>query len=387
MSGESREREVGARGVGIVLCAAAGVWIGSRLEDVLLPAVLPLLIGAAAARIVSPSADAVSRAFRIGRKTGGAVWAALLCALTLWLTALVGGRLAGEIARILEELPGWITAAAEAAEGLADRIREKIPAALLRFIPETEAGMGGASGSGGLLSAVLIRGATAAAEKAASVLGQTVQGVGGGVLSVAVGAASFIWLTADPGGAWDSLLGAVPDSGAGMRFRESAERLGDRIRRGEEAMGRTLRAYLILCGVTFCILLPGFWLIGTENAPAAAFLTALVDLLPVLGCGTVLVPWAAVCFLTGESGRGIGLLLLLAAVWIVRQILEPRLIGRAAGIHPFLALTVSYLALRLFGAPGLILAALSLCVLRPEEDSADPTATEPPFYISSKGHS
>ena len=177
------------------------------------------------------------------------------------------------------------------------------------------------------------------------------------------------WLTADPDGAWEALAGLIPSSaGSASGLRAAAERFRERMRRAGDAMGRYLRAYLILTAVTFAELLPGLWLLGTENAPAAAFLIAAVDLLPVLGCGTVLVPWAAASFLAGNGGRGIGLLLLLAAVWVTRQILEPRLVGKAAGVHPFLALTAGYLGLRLFGGAGMLLSAVLLCSLSAEKE-------------------
>ena len=361
-----RERKPDAaacRRIGTLLPAAAAVWLGIRLEDRILPALMPLALAAVGARLASPSADAVSRAFRLRRKTGGAVWAVLLCGLTLWLTAMLGGRLTAELTRILAVLPGRIAAAAEEAEGLFESLRE-------RFLPDRSLpAVGGSGESAGFLSTLLVRAATALAERGAAFLGRTVQGFPGGVLSLAAGVMAFVWLTADPGGAWDSLLGLVPPSRGDLRV--AAERTRERIRRAEDYAGRYLRAYLLLTGASFCGLLAGFWLMGVDNAPAAAFLVALVDLLPVLGCGTVLVPWAAASFLAGNGGRGAGLLILTAAVWVIRQILEPRRVGKAAGIHPFLALTVSYLALRLFGGAGMLAAALLFCLLAAEKTDGE----------------
>ena len=195
--------------------------------------------------------------------------------------------------------------------------------------------------------------------EAADFFGETVQGVPGGVLSLAVGAVAFVWLTADPGGAWDALT-AMPFFGE--KGGTGAERIREKAGRAERVLGRYLRACLTLTGVTFAELLAGFLILRVENAPAAALLAAFVDLLPVLGCGTVLVPWAAVCFFGGNAGRGVGLLVLLAAVWASRQFLEPRLVGRAAGIHPFLALSATYLGLRIFGAAGLFAVLILVCL-------------------------
>ena len=365
--GRSRWINPGAGMLPVFFASAAGVWMGMGLEERILPALMPLVLAAAAARLVSPSADAVSRAFRIRRKTGGALWAVLLCGLTLWLTGLLGGRLAAELTRAVSALPGWIASLTEAAEGLLGRLRD-------RFRPGWPVFAGGEDGGGeGMLSGLLIRAATSLAERAAAFFTRTVQGVPGGMLSLAAGIAAFVWLTADPGGAWSSVLSLIPRSMSGLR--ETAERGAARIRRAEDVMGRYLRAYLALTGVTFCELLAGLWIMRVEGALAAAFLIALVDILPVLGCGTVLVPWAVGALLAGESGMGLGLLLLWAAVWVSRQILEPRLVGKAAGIHPFLALAVSYLGLRLFGGAGIFGAALLFCLL-PAEEEGEPRQAE-----------
>jgi predicted PurR-regulated permease PerM len=360
-----------------ILCAAAGVWIGMRAEEVLIPALLPLVLAAAAARLVSPSADAVSRAFRVNRKTGGAVWASLLCGLAVWLAGLLGGRLAAEMTELLSLLPHWIAAAARKAGEIAEELRARLPVDLPVSMFSGDAGPASDTGSqqgseSGLLASLLIRAATALAEKAGEFFGKTVQGFPGSVLSLAVGAVAFVWLTADPGGAWDSLTG-LPFFGENGRRR--AEEFRERIARAEGALGRYLRAYLTLTGVTFAELLAGFLILKVENAPAAALLVACVDILPVLGCGTVLAPWAAVCFFGGNGGRGVGLLVLLAAVWATRQFLEPRLVGRAAGIHPFLALCTTYLGLRIFGAAGLLAVLILVCLSAEKETETKPSFT------------
>ena len=164
------------RGSGMLLtliAAAAGVWLGTGLEERILPAFMPLLLAALAARLVSPSADAVSRAFRIRRKTGGALWAILLCGLTLWLTGLLGGRLAAELTRAVSALPGWIASLTDAAAGLLAGLRD-------RFRPDWPVfAMGEDGGGAGMLSGLLIRAATSLAERAAAFFGRTVQGVPG----------------------------------------------------------------------------------------------------------------------------------------------------------------------------------------------------------------
>lgn len=118
---------------------------------------------------------------------------------------------------------------------------------------------------------------------------------------------------------------------------------------------RYLRAYLILFGLTFLGLFLGFSILGVEYAFLVSLLTAVVDLLPVLGVGTVLVPWAAVMLLQERFYLGFGLLILYGVMLILRQILEPRLVGKSLGLHPVLTLFAGYAGWRLFGVVGMIL--------------------------------
>ena len=113
-----------------------------------------------------------------------------------------------------------------------------------------------------------------------------------------------------------------------------------------------VRAYVLLFGLTFVQLCAGLWLLGVPGAPGLALLIAAVDVLPVLGVGSVLLPWAAVCAVSGQGGLALGLLVLYAVIWTVRQLCEPRLVGRQLGLHPLASLFFLYAGLRLFGLAG-----------------------------------
>lgn len=123
---------------------------------------------------------------------------------------------------------------------------------------------------------------------------------------------------------------------------------------GVQTAGRLLRAYCALFLLTFVQLLAGFALLRVRQPAALALAVTLVDVLPVLGVGTVLLPWAGLCFLGGKPGFGAGLLALYAVVWAVRQVCEPRLVGRQLGLHPLASLFFMYAGLRLFGVAGML---------------------------------
>ncbi len=117
-----------------------------------------------------------------------------------------------------------------------------------------------------------------------------------------------------------------------------------------------LTAQCKLIFLTFLVLWVGFSLLQIPHGMLWAALICLVDALPVLGTGTVLIPWAAVCLLQGDTVRALGLLGTYAVAWLLRSILEPRFIGRQLGLDPLVTLFAMYAGYRLFGLGGLLFA-------------------------------
>ncbi len=113
-----------------------------------------------------------------------------------------------------------------------------------------------------------------------------------------------------------------------------------------------------LIGITFLILTVGFFILQIRYAPLWALLISLVDALPILGTGMVLAPWSLVCFLQGDSIRAVGLLGIYAAAALIRQVLEPRFVGKQLGLDPLVTLFAMYAGYRLFGFGGMILSPL-----------------------------
>ena len=130
-----------------------------------------------------------------------------------------------------------------------------------------------------------------------------------------------------------------------------------------------LRSQLILAAVTFLILLLGFTLLSLDYALLLSALTALVDALPVLGAGTVLIPWALLSLLLGKHGTALTLALLYAAVTLTRSLLEPRLLAGQADLPPISALLAMYLGFRLLGIGGMLLMPFLLLLVKQLQDA------------------
>lgn len=127
---------------------------------------------------------------------------------------------------------------------------------------------------------------------------------------------------------------------------------------------RWLRAYLLLFLLTFVQLFIGFSVLRLPYVFLPALLISLFDLLPLLGVGTILIPWGLLALLSGNTVLGSGLLVLCGIVLLVRQLLEPKILGESLGLHPLLTLLAVYAGLRLGGVWGMIAAPAVAVVVR-----------------------
>lgn len=308
-------------------------YIGSSL--------LPFILAYVASRLVRPAGVFLSKRCRVSEKTGCAVFAVLVCLGTVYVIAVLSGVLATQLWDVIGNLPEYAAKASELLGGLLD---------MLPFTMDSE------SRIFQMISSALTDAAASIGASAASFLGGIVGAVPGSVFSAVVGIFAFVYLTADPGGIAASIRELLPE--AVMR---KTVRIFDEV---SGAVFLYLRTYLTIMTVTFFELAVGLTVIGVKYALAVALIIAVIDVLPVLGCGCVLVPWAVWEFLYGEARRGIALLVLLGVIYLVRQLLDSRLIGRMTGVHPFIALACLYLGWHIGGVGGMIAAPVILCAVR-----------------------
>jgi predicted PurR-regulated permease PerM len=90
-----------------------------------------------------------------------------------------------------------------------------------------------------------------------------------------------------------------------------------------------------------------------------AALITLVDAFPVLGVGTVLMPWSLLRLIQGDPSTGFGLLALYGVIWLIRSVLEPKLIGKELGLDPLVTLLCIYGGLKLWGIGGMLLSPIA----------------------------
>lgn len=111
-------------------------------------------------------------------------------------------------------------------------------------------------------------------------------------------------------------------------------------------MGKCILSYCLIFGITFAELTAGLFLLGIKNAFAIAFIIAVLDILPVLGTGTVLIPWAVLAFASGRISTGVGVFGLYLVITVVRNLIEPKLVGKQMGLSPVIMLPCMLIGLK-----------------------------------------
>lgn len=140
--------------------------------------------------------------------------------------------------------------------------------------------------------------------------------------------------------------------------RERLRPVLDTLKRVRGAVGGWLIAQLRLAGVTLGILLAGMLLLRIPYGILWALGICLVDAFPVLGTGTVLLPWAMICYLQGDKARSVGLMGIYVVISVVRSVLEPKLVGKQLGLDPLVTLFALYAGYKLWGIGGMLLSPL-----------------------------
>ena len=131
------------------------------------------------------------------------------------------------------------------------------------------------------------------------------------------------------------------------------DRVGETVVTGVDSIRKILGSYILIMIMSFGELSLGFLLLSVPYAVGLALLVAVIDIMPVLGTGLVLIPWAIIAAILGLYPTAIGVALLYVIMLVVRNIVEPKLVGKQMGLHPVATLISMFLGLEFFGILGL----------------------------------
>ena len=133
-----------------------------------------------------------------------------------------------------------------------------------------------------------------------------------------------------------------------------------------------IRSYALILSITFGELMIGFGIMhfvtGLQNVFLLALLIAIFDILPIVGTGTVLIPWAIISLIIGDFATSICLFIIYVVITVVRQFIEPKIVGQQVGLHPVATLLAMIVGSRLFGGFGLLGVPVALAIIKDLND-------------------
>jgi len=324
-------------------------WLGLKY---LLPLAMPFLLGAGLALLAEPVVKRLARKFP--RPLCSAIGVTLALILLGGVLVLLTALLLKELVVLAQALPDLGKTAQDGLSALENylmKLAQKAPDSLQ---PVVSRGITGLFHSGNSLFDQLLQQLPAAAAAVLGWIPDSALTLGTGILS------AFMVSTRLP------KLKALLRQPGQNRFLSRVVPVFQRIR---TALGGWLKAQFRLTALCFLIVAAGLLLLRVSYWPLWAFLIALVDAIPVLGTGTVLLPWALICFLQGQTVQAIGLLATYVAAMLSRSILEPRLVGKQLGLDPLVTLVALYTGYQLWGIGGMLLSPV-ICVAAVEANRA-----------------
>ncbi len=330
------ERKKILYGIGIGL----GVYAGMRY---LLPAAVPFLLGWMLASMVLPAARWMEHKWKIRRSVGGGLLILLItvaAALVLWKS---GELLVVQLQRLLAGIPDWGKQAGSFLDSCCAALEDMtgIAAEKSRNFLIYQAGL--------------------LAEQLQNRLGPACLGY---LLTIVKGIVALV------GGVLVVILFGTLIIRDMEQFRKWIRKseMGRKIVRVTQGIcragGRYLKAQLVIMFLVAAVCATGFWLLGNPYFLVAGVVVGVLDALPLIGTGTILIPWALLWCLQGEYMMGLGYFLLYLAADLLRQFLEPRLIGQQIGLHPALMLISVYGGFFLYGLPGFFLGPFSVLIFQ-----------------------
>ena len=124
-----------------------------------------------------------------------------------------------------------------------------------------------------------------------------------------------------------------------------------------------IKSYLIIMSITFIELSIGLTIIGVNNSLIIALLISIFDILPVLGTGGIMIPWSIISFIMGDIKMGSLLAIVYLVVTVIRNIIEPKIVGKQLGLHPLVTLVSMFIGVNIAGIVGLFGAPILLSLL------------------------
>lgn len=317
----------------ILLVCVGGLW--------LLKFFLPFVIGWLIAMVANPLVKFLERRLNLVRKHSSVIIVVAVLAGIIGGLYFLVGRVIIEIRLLVVDMPEIYEAVRlelmEALDSL-NRMVARMPTGIQEWFNRTNENLGGIASS--LMQKI--------AFPTVTVAGNVAKGIPGALVNSIVVILSSYFFIAEQDRIRDLAGRLIPSSfySYGGLFRKDLKNL----------IGGYFLAQFRIMFVVAVVLAVGFLILGVRYGILLAVLIAILDFLPLFGTGTALFPWAVVKLLSGEAAFAVGLILLYVLTQVVRQIIQPKIVGDSMGLPPLLTLVFLYVGFKIRGISGMILA-------------------------------
>lgn len=310
-----------------------------------LSALTPFLIAVAAAAALRPIVGFLHDRLHLPRKITGVALTVLLFLLLAFLGLILFDRVIDAATAFLRAVPGlWSGTLMPALRSLFASFTEKLTQMNVELDFSVDE-----------LLAPLGTGITSLSTKLLSMAGNAAFSLPSLLISVIICIVSTLFILFD----WEKITDFI--------YLQLSRRNSELAHKIVHQSGKTIKQFILSYGlillITFTELSIGFLLIGFKNPFLLAALISVFDILPVVGCGGVLIPWMLISFIIGNTSNGVGLLLLYIVVTIVRNATEPKIVGQQVGLHPLVTLMSMVVGSSLMGGVGLFGLPIALAVI------------------------
>lgn len=307
------------------------------------PYFVPFLLALVLAVIFEPLVDGIIRRLRVKRVVAVSLNFFIFLLVTVGLLFLGSTKVISEILAITQQIPGFIT---ELGKGLrellaeAKIIYENLPPEALDSV---QAALANLAETGNRLIG-----------RSAQTLVGTATAIPNIFVIVIVTLVSFYLFSLQ--------LPELKEQFLRLFTVRAGEKVAIIISDINQAIVGFVRAQLIISGLTYLVVLAGLLILGVKYAMALGLLIVVVDILPILGTGSVMIPWAVFLYIMDRNFMATGLLVLYIIIIAFRRVVEPKILGQNIGLSALTTVISMYVGFKILGVAG-IAAGPAVCII------------------------
>ncbi|NLY44329.1 MAG: sporulation integral membrane protein YtvI [Clostridiaceae bacterium] len=335
--------------ISIIIASVLGIIVGYFVFSALFKLTMPFILAYIIAHISDPIVTFMEKKLKLPRKIASAITILSTLALLGSILIFIISRIIFEIKNLTEKLPYFIHVISERLKTVFEKgtnFYVTLPPEISLFVDNVIENI-----SNNLSS--LLKPATEATTRFAYNFATSLPSI---IVFIIVFFVSAYFMSCDK-----DLIGKFIEKQLPASWKTWAVRIKNDLL---YALLGYLKAQLILMSITFVEVSIGLLIIGVDYAILIALFISVIDFFPILGTGTILIPWALISFITGNYPMGFSLIILYGVVTLVRQLLEPKIVGVQIGLYPLVTLMSMYIGLQLMGLPGMIMGPIVVLIVR-----------------------